>query len=259
MPAGLINSYTEAAATSSSGQKTYQIIRVPQYVSATLTGTFHAGYWDGKTGGVAALDIATTLNLGGASLYATGDGFRGGGVSVAGGTSNSAVLNSDWMVPGFTNNSNPPSHGFKGEGILGTPAYTFGYTVFTTPSTPASPTVNKGAADGYPGGDMARGAPGNAGGGGTDADPVSNDQNTGGGGGSNGGNGGNGGWPWTPSEPQYPQNSPGANAAGNYAAADATHNPDIGGRGATAMTLAVIARFPGRRRRRRFEQQRFKQ
>jgi hypothetical protein len=244
---GLINTYTEAAATASSGQQRYQIVRVPQYVTATLSSTFHAAYWDGSTGGVAALDIASTLNLGGASIYATGNGFRGAGVSVAT-TSPTSVLNSDWVDSATMNgtpSSNPPSQGFKGEGILGTPAFTFGYTNFTTPATPTGPTVNKGTADGYPGGDVARGAPGNAGGGGTDADPASNDQNTGGGGGANGGAGGNGGYPWTPNEPDYPLDNPGAHTATGYAAAGPNNNPDIGGRGATALTPSATRLFMG--------------
>lgn len=246
---GLINGYTEAAATSSSGQKTYQIVVVPQYTTATLSSTFHAAYWDGKTGGVAALDVASTLNLNGASIYATGDGFRGGGVSVAS-TSPSSVLNDDYVdsatMNGTNPSSSPPAMGFKGEGIFGTPGYTFGYTSFTNPASPSSPTINKATSgNGYPGGDMAMGPPGNAGGGGTDADPVANDQNTGGGGGSNGGAGGNGGYPWTPNEPDYPQNSPGANAAANYAAADATHNPDTGGRGASAVATGTRALMGG--------------
>ena len=246
---GLLNTYKEAAAVPGvSGQQTYQIIRVPQYVSATLTSTFHAAYWDGKTGGVAALDIATTLNLGGASLYASGDGFRGGGASVATSTPTS-ILNNDWAASATMNGtptSNPPGHGFKGEGILGTPAFAFGYTNFTTPSSPTSPGIVKTTTDGYPGGDMARGAPGNGGGGGTDADPVSNDQNTGGGGGSNAGPGGNGGYPWTPSEPNYPIDTPpGQHTAANYAAADSNHNPDIGGRGASALSPSVTRVFMG--------------
>ncbi|HET9031017.1 MAG TPA: hypothetical protein VFN49_12660 [Candidatus Aquilonibacter sp.] len=245
---GFINSYDEESASGGSGQKTYQVVRVPQYVSATLSSTFRSAYWDGATGGIAALDIASTLNLGGASIYATGNGFRGGGVSVAG-SSPASVLNNDWVDSATMNgtpSSNPPGQGFKGEGILGTPAYTFGYTSFTTPSSPASPTVNKGTTDGYPGGDMAMGSPGDAGGGGSDDDPKSNDQNTGGGGGSNGGAGGNGGYPWTPQEPNYPTNNPGANAAANYAANDgSTHNADIGGRGATAMSPSAARVFMG--------------
>ncbi|MGZ3505013.1 MAG: hypothetical protein ACXVAW_10725 [Vulcanimicrobiaceae bacterium] len=240
---GLLNSYTEAAATGTSGQKTYQIVRVPQYTTATLSSTFHAAYWDGKTGGVAALDVASTLNLGGASIYATGNGFRGGGVSVASSTP-AGVLNNDWVGSATMNGANastsPPGQGFKGEGIFGTPAYTFEYTSFTTPSTPSSPTVVKTATNGYPNGDVAMGAPGNAGGGGTDGDPVSNDQNTGGGGGGNGGAGGNGGFPWTP---QYSGNASLYSIAGVHTAASysAANSGDTGGRGGGAFT-AIASR-----------------
>jgi len=242
---GLINSYVRGAATSTQGQQTYQIVRVPQYISATLGSTFHAAYWDGKTGGVAALDIATTLNLGGASIYATGNGFRGGGVSIAS-TAPTTVLNSDWVDSATMNGTGAPGFGSKGEGINGTPDYLFYYTVFTTPSTPATPTVTNGTADGYPGGDMGKGAPGNAGGGGSDMDPVANDQNTGGGGGGNGGAGGNGGYPWTPNysgnTSEYSQTSPGLNAAANYST---TNTGDIGGRGASALTPSVTRLFLG--------------
>ena len=51
--------------------------------------------------------------------------------------------------------------------------------------------------EGYPNGSFARGAPANAGGGGTDGNPSANDQNSGGGGGANGGAGGQGGNTWS--------------------------------------------------------------
>ncbi|HTW83544.1 MAG TPA: hypothetical protein VMD91_05675 [Candidatus Sulfotelmatobacter sp.] len=243
---GLINTYVKSAGNAGQGQQTYQIVRVPQYVSATLSSTFHAAYWDGKTGGVAALDIATTLNLGGATIYATGNGFRGGGVSVAS-TTPTSVLNSDWTDSSQMNGAgNAPGFGSKGEGVAGTPDYLFYYTSFTTPSTPASPTVTHGTADGYPGGDMGKGAPANAGGGGNDMDPVANDQNSGGGGGGNGGAGGNGGYPWTPNysgnTSEYSQSSPGLHTAANYST---TNTGDIGGRGAAALTPSVTRVFMG--------------
>lgn len=244
---GLINTYRSAAAGAGHGQETFQVIRVPQYISAQLSNNFTAAYWDGSTGGVAALDIASTLNLGGASVYATGDGFRGGGLSKAT-TSPAAILNSDWVASATMNGTpttNAPADGFKGEGIGGTPAFTFEYTSFTTPSSPASPTIVKVGSDGYPGGDMARGAPANAGGGGTDMNPSTNDSNTGGGGGANGGSGGSGGYPWTTNYPQYSQDSPGLHAAASYAAADATHNPDLGGRGGTSLPGSVSRVFLG--------------
>lgn len=249
---GLINSYVRSAATGSHGQQTYQIIRVPQYVNATLSSTFHAAYWDGKTGGVAVLDIASTLNLGGASVYATGDGFRGGGLTAAT-TMPAGMLNSDWAVSSTMNGAGVPGDGAKGEGVLGTPNYLFEYTNFTTPATPTAPTVISGGADGYPGGDQARGAPGNGGGGGTDYDPKVNDENTGGGGGANGGAGGNGGYPWTPqgyssgNNPFYYVDVPGQYDATltTAAAPDGTHNPDIGGRGGAALTPSISRAFMG--------------
>src|SRR5581483_1430431 len=172
---GLLNSYHEAAASSSHGQEVYQIIRVPQYTTGTLTSNFHAAYWDGKTGGVAAVDMASLLTLGGASVYATGDGFRGGGLTDSGSTP-SSVLNNDFLDSADMNGSSVPGFGSKGEGIFGTPANLFWYTSFSTPSTPGSPTVQNGETDGYPSGDMGMGAPGNAGGGGDDDDPAANDE-----------------------------------------------------------------------------------
>ncbi|HEY0396296.1 MAG TPA: hypothetical protein VGD01_17565 [Candidatus Elarobacter sp.] len=249
---GLINSYVESAATGTHGQQTYQIVRVPQFVAATLSSTFRAGYWDGKTGGVAALDVASTLNLGGASIYATGNGFRGGGLTQAT-TTPASVLNDDWAASSTMNGASAPGHGSKGEGILGTPDYLFEYTVFTTPSTPATPAIVHAGAGGYPGGDQARGAPGNAGGGGTDMDPAQNDENTGGGGGANGGGGGVGGYPWTPqgyatgNDPSYYLSVPGQHTATSTTAAppDATHDPDRGGRGGAALTPSASRLFLG--------------
>src|SRR4029077_480159 len=89
----------------------------------------------------------------------------------------------------------------KGEGIAGTPRY-----IFATGNTVL---VDYGSAlEGYPGGSIDRGAPGNAGGGATDGDPVSNSNNAGGGGGGNGGLGGDGGRSW--SSQLYVGGKPGA-------------------------------------------------
>src|SRR6185369_7880905 len=83
--------------------------------------------------------------------------------------------------------------GSKGEGIAGTPRYVWNAATGAVVDT---------GVEGYPGGSMARGAPGNAGGGSTDGDPNGaspngNDQNSGGGGGGNGGAGGTGGNTWS--------------------------------------------------------------
>ena len=58
--AGLLNSYTSAAATATAGQRTFQVIRVPQYTTATTSSTLTAAAWNGTAGGVLALD--TTVN-----------------------------------------------------------------------------------------------------------------------------------------------------------------------------------------------------
>ena len=240
---GLLNSYYENTAN---GQR-YQIVRVPQYTTATLSGNFTARYWDGNTGGIAAIDMASTLNLNGASVYATGDGFRGGGYSVAT-TSPTSVLNNDYVDSAAMNGTGQPAFGTKGEGIMGSPHAPFFYTTYTTPNNPTGPTVNPtpGGSDGYAGGDQGMGAPGNAGGGGTDDDPTANDQNSGGGGGGNGGAGGNGGYPWTPN---YSGNTslystPGVHVGTGYSA---FNSGDIGGRGGAALSsyVAVGRAFMG--------------
>ncbi len=167
---GLINSYRSAAATATAGQRTFQVVRVPQYTTATTAPALTALAWNGSVGGVLALDASGALTLGGV-VSVDGLGFRGAPGLQRGG------------APGFSNTDVAVSatanvDGNKGEGIGGTPVGTV-------------------AGNGYPGGDAARGAPGNAGGGGTDGNPNANDQNTGGGGGGNGGAGGQGGNAWS--------------------------------------------------------------
>jgi len=66
-------------ATSATNRKTFQVIRVPQYSSVTLTGGITAPYWNGNTGGVVALDVAGQLNWGGRTIDVIGRGFRGAG------------------------------------------------------------------------------------------------------------------------------------------------------------------------------------
>src|SRR5262249_34186600 len=91
---GLINTYTQAAATATKGQSRYQIIRVPQYSTATLSSTLTATAWNGTVGGVLAIDVAGVLTLGGTvSLDAMG--FRGGGGRILGG---GAGANTDYRT-----------------------------------------------------------------------------------------------------------------------------------------------------------------
>ncbi|KAA9338812.1 T9SS type A sorting domain-containing protein [Adhaeribacter soli] len=176
--ASLSNSYTNAN-YGSQGQRRYQVIRIPQYSSATLGATVTCPAWDGATGGVVGIDVAGTLNFNSRTIDVSGMGFRGGaGRSLAGGTGSNS---------GYRSLSTVNNNAQKGEGIAGTPAY-----VYTNGST--SPTNT--SSEGYPNGSSGRGAPGNAGGGGNDGTPATNEENSGGGGGGNGGAGGIGGNTW---------------------------------------------------------------
>ena len=167
--AGLLNSYSTAAATATAGQRSFQVVRVPQYTTATTSSTLTAAAWNGSTGGVLALDTTSTLTLNG-TVSVDGLGFRGGAAIQRGGVA--GLANTDVVTSAVLT-----ANGNKAEGIGGTP-------------------LGTAAGNRYPGGDAARGAPANAGGGGTDGRPTANDENSGGGGGGNGGSGGQGGNTW---------------------------------------------------------------
>jgi uncharacterized repeat protein (TIGR01451 family) len=186
---GLVNSYTNAAYNpppgTTQGQRRFQVVRVPQYRTATLGSSLTAGPWDGTSGGVLVFDVANVLDLGGATVDVSSKGFRGGGGRGLGGDGGP---NDDDYRSLATDNCHAP----KGEGIAGTPRYMW--------DEPRNLLVDTGV-EGYPNGSQARGAPGNAGGGGSDGNCSANDQNTGGGGGGNGGAGGKGGNAWNSQEP----------------------------------------------------------
>ena len=177
---GLTTTYTSAAPTSSRGARRFQVVRVPQYSSATLGSSLTALPWNGSTGGILAIDVAGNLSLGGATVSVDGMGFRGGGTRQLSGGSGGA--STDYRMSASNN-----YHAGKGEGVAGTPRYVYDATFDTVVDT---------GVEGYPNGSTARGAPGNAGGGGSDGNPTANDQNSGGGGGGNGGAGGVGGNTW---------------------------------------------------------------
>jgi len=189
---GLVFGYTNAGASATKGISTYQVVLVPQYTSATL-GNLTTVSWNGTTGGIIALDIAGQLNLGGGTAVVDGMGFRGGaGMQLTGGVGGN---NTDYQFPGPANYTGAAENGTdaaKGEGVAGT-------SKFVEYNNTYNRTIN---GVGYPSGtagtdgSMARGAPGNAGAGGTDSNPGANDQNAGGGGGANGGGGGFGGDSW---------------------------------------------------------------
>ncbi len=185
---GLINSYRqEAASIISHGQRSYQVIRVPQFISTTLTGTLRSpGSWNGSSGGIVAIDVVNTLTLAGGTIESRDKGFRGGG-----GTTNTDTYPFQ-EDEAFRTDGNVPRGGVKGEGIAGTPLHVFdGNRTIDTgidgyPRLPAADTYTTVISNNTNGGSRARGAPGNAGGGG-------NQHNSGGGGGGNAGIGGNGG------------------------------------------------------------------
>ncbi|HYX20519.1 MAG TPA: isopeptide-forming domain-containing fimbrial protein, partial [Thermoanaerobaculia bacterium] len=182
---GLLNTYTNADATATQGQRRFQVVRVPQYSSATLTSGLTAAAWNGATGGVLAIDVSGALDLAAATVSVDGLGFRGGGARQVSGDTGGA--DTDYVQSSAKN-----FDGAKGEGAAGTPNWIYDVGSGTTISSGTDYPNNNTTIDGG----LARGAPGNAGGGGTDGRPSNNDRNSGGGGGGNGGAGGHGGFTW---------------------------------------------------------------
>ena len=172
----------EPEAADSTGRRRWQLVSVPQYDHARLTGDVTAMPWDGRRGGILAVDVRGTLDLAGHGFDARGTGFRGGAPLNLRGALGGA---DDWryMAPlpaelaaGFG------QHASKGEGSAGTPRWLWwgGKVVDTRPGVSRSS-----LSDGYPGGSMGRGAPGNAGGGGN-SQTLDNREPGGGGGGGGG-------------------------------------------------------------------------
>ena len=191
---GLVFGYNASTPSATKGASTYQVVIVPEYTTATL-GAVTAAAWNGSTGGILALDVANALNLGTATVSVNGMGFRGGaGMQLVGG-GGGATTDFFHISPATYTGAAGGAAGVdasKGEGVAGTPEWVESGTTFLQTTT----------TEGYPSGtagtdgSMARGAPGNAGAGGTDADQGGNTENAGGGGGSNGGSGGFGGDSW---------------------------------------------------------------
>ncbi len=131
-----------------------QLVDVPFYENALVTGTLSAAPWNGQTGGVLALEVSGTLTLQ-ADLDVSGKGFRGGIADIT------ATNNCNWLISinGYAYGPNDWRGAAKGEGVA----------AFVASQ------------------ETGRGAQANGGGGG-------NDHNSGGGGGANinaGGKGGN--------------------------------------------------------------------
>jgi uncharacterized repeat protein (TIGR01451 family) len=181
----LTATYVQAAASGTQGRRSFQIVRVLQHSSATLTGAVTASAWDGATGGVVVLDVAGALNWSGQSINVTGLGFRGAG-------GRNRPLNDGALTNPYRTTDASGRHAVKGEGIAGTPQFVHNDT---GPTDTAPGTVVDLGAQGYPNGDYGRGAPGNGGGGGASISNNSRD-NGGGGGGGNGAAGGYGAYGW---------------------------------------------------------------
>ena len=189
----LQKTYVQADPTFNSTRRSFQIVRVPQYANLTLGGQLNALAWDGLNGGVIALDVAKTTNFSGQTIYAAAQGFRGAG-------GRPSVV--DGVNPFRYNDGPGVAHAGKGEGIAGTPPLLFTDTSpFDRTDDAGTVVLNTGTLYGYPGGtgtlanfNYAKGAPGNAGGGGTYRDGGYH--NGSGGGGGNGGAGGRGAFGW---------------------------------------------------------------
>lgn len=191
--AALQYTYVQANPTASTPRRSFQVVRVPQFGNLTLGGTLTGLAWNGTNGGVLALDVAKTLAFGGQTIDMSARGFRGGGGRQSTTNSNNPHRSREGTV--LANAS-------KGEGIAGTPRYLWVDDSPFDRSTIVGTFVDSSALaySGYPGTgttadfDFARGAPGNAGGGGQYFD--GNYHNGGGGGGANGGTGGRGAFGW---------------------------------------------------------------
>lgn len=216
LASGLVNSYAQSFGATT--LQTYQLIRVPQYSSATITGTVSPPAWTvntatgAGTGGIFVIDVAGTLALNG-TVNASGRGFRGafginGTGNRAGGLFNDANYN-----PVLT----AMNGALKGEGTNGVPNQVFSGVV--------APVVYTSGL--YAAGTAGQAASGNAGGGGNDGEPIAggNQYNSGGGGGGNAGAGGRGGNSWS-------QNNLAGGFGGNAVANSATKIYMGGGGGA---------------------------
>ncbi|MFN8510486.1 MAG: DUF11 domain-containing protein [Deinococcaceae bacterium] len=179
----LTKGYVSSPASSTQGQRRYQVIRVPQYSSAVLSGQITAPAWDGSSGGIVAMDVAGNLNMNGQTIDVSAKGFRGGGAHRSNSPSNGTGVA---FVNVYNSTITSINEAAKGEGVAGTPRLVANSVTYATGTGFENIRTQNLGVDGYPGGDYARGAPANGGGGGTN-------HNAGGGGGGNGGSGGKGG------------------------------------------------------------------
>jgi uncharacterized repeat protein (TIGR01451 family) len=127
---GLLYTYTSAAASVTQGARTFQVVRVPNYSTATIGAALTGSAWNGSTGGILALNVSGVLTLGGSAVHMDGMGFRGGsGMFLVGSLANltqaanatagttvytgtisgggtNALAGTTFIVAGFTNAAN---------------------------------------------------------------------------------------------------------------------------------------------------------
>lgn len=246
LAANLVNGYAQTITPATGIVRTFQVIRVPQYSTATLSGTINVLSWfvdplsGAGTGGVFAVDVAGLLTANAVTINANARGFRGGlGVNSASNRAGGNPLDNDYDCNSATLNGS-----FKGEGTAGIPKRVLG---FDTTGVSGTATTYDAATQlyvtagnrGFLGGSCGRGAQGNSGGGGNDGDPPANTNglNSGGGGGGNAGVGGIGGNNWNQNDPNsvvYNQSPPAAFGTGGWPA---------GGRGALALAPVVATKI----------------
>lgn len=163
------------------GQARWQLVRVPQYQQLDLTGDMEALPWDGSSGGVLAVDVQQTLDLNGHRMSVAGKGFRGGAALPLRGAMGSED-DFRYEAPNAAQVSTHfGHHGSKGEGVAGTSRWLLAQATRIN----TLPAHGRNSSDGYPFGSMAKGAPGNAGGGGQSLS-LDNRELSGGGGGAGG-------------------------------------------------------------------------
>lgn len=234
--------YESGPATATAVRRSFQVLRVPQHSSLALSGTVRPPTWNGETGGVVVFDVAGTLNLGGATVDASAAGYRGGGSFLGGSLTGQNVQDYTGLYTTTTSRG-----AMKAEGYAGTPTLVRGLTV-NSGYTGTSSGLATGDL-GYPGGlTVARGAPGNAGGGGTQ-------HNAGGGGGGNVGTGGTGGWSYGVyrTQAQYDALTAAVKAtcrtltsgATTYYACQGDGSRDVGGLGGQGLTPEATRLFAG--------------
>ena len=172
---GLLNGYVNSSATTATlGFRRYQVIKVPQFSRVSLSGEIVSDRWNGRWGGITAINVRENLDLQGGSFNADGRGFRGGQFFPDRSDNAQGAVNGNF--------------GFKGEGIAGLPQRLFSRVLLA--EQPATNGEELGPA-GYAGVDISGpralqwtrdaglGAPGNAGSGGGGSEDA------GGGGGAN--------------------------------------------------------------------------